>query len=370
LTHRLSYSGAPKMLAWIANQMSQRGHEVHVISYFTSEQMQQLDEKVIFHCLQVKQNRSRLVRNSVEMARVQYKLLKILNHLAPDMIVAFSISGSFVFLGLNRMFGKHKVIISERADPYAYRGIIARIRFKLMGCADGVVFQTEGAQTFYNGKNEKIRKVSVVIPNPVIIKDVVKQNISHFQFAFENRDNRVVTVGRLSLAQKRQDVLLEAFAIVRKTYPELTLTIYGDGTDKEKIQVLINRLGLDDCVKLAGVTSNVEEEICSARVFVLTSDFEGIPNALIEALSIGVPCVSTKCSPGGAEVLIKDGENGFLVPCGDTLALADRILELVQNKNVSGRFSKEGPKIAEKFSKEKIADMWEEYIFIIANRQG
>jgi glycosyltransferase involved in cell wall biosynthesis len=135
----------------------------------------------------------------------------------------------------------------------------------------------------------------------------------------------------------------------------------GDGADKAKIQELIDQAGLSDCATLAGRVDDVEGAIVNARAFALSSDFEGIPNALIEALSVGVPSVATDCSPGGAALLIKDGENGFIVPRGDAKALAEKLAILVDDKETSERFAANGPAIAEEFAEEKIADMWEDY---------
>jgi len=142
----------------------------------------------------------------------------------------------------------------------------------------------------------------------------------------------------------------------------MQLVLYGDGEDREKIRALAGEMGLADCVVLAGNTNQVEENICTARAFVLTSDYEGIPNALIEALSVGVPAVSTDCSPGGAALLIRDGENGFLVPRGDAEAVADRLLKVIEDPKIADRFSAEGPKITERFSEKRIADLWEQYL--------
>ena len=227
-----------------------------------------------------------------------------------------------------------------------------------MGCADGVVFQTEGARAHFPGK---IYDNSTVIPNPAVIKPAVAENLSKYLHTCEERDNRIVSVGRLSIVQKRQDVLLGAFRIVYEKYPQMQLVLYGDGEDREKIRALAEEMGLADCVVLAGNTNQVEENICTARAFVLTSDYEGIPNALIEALSVGVPAVSTDCSPGGAALLIRDGENGFLVPRGDAQAVADRLLKVVEEPQLADHFSAEGPKIIEEFSEDRIADLWEQY---------
>ena len=230
------------------------------------------------------------------------------------------------------------------------------------------MFQTKGAQEFF--KNEEcIYKNSAVIPNPVILSQTAKA-LNAQRPKYEERDNRIVTVGRLSILQKRQDLLLKAFAIVHNTHPELELVIYGDGQDKNEIQSMIDEAGLGSCVTLAGRTDEVEKNIYNARAFVLTSDFEGIPNALIEAMSLGVPSVSTDCSPGGAALLIRDGENGYIVPRGDANAVADRLLEIIENRDIAEKFSANSPRIAQDFSEAAIANMWENYFREIAGGEN
>ena len=363
--HRLSCSGAPKMLAWVANQMAKRGHEVHVITFFTGEQAQMLGETVTLHNLDIPQSTNRIVRNSAELAKAQYKLLRRLKQIKPDVIVSFHSSGTYIHLLLNKLFGRYPVIFSERADPNAHKGMKKKLFEMLMNCANGTVFQTEGARACFSGK---IYENSTVIPNPAVLKPKVAENLPKYLHTYENRDNRIVSVGRLSIAQKRQDVLLDAFQIVHNKHPEMQLVLYGSGEDMEKIRALTAEKDLADCVVLAGNTNQVEENICSARAFALTSDYEGIPNALIEALTVGVPCVSTDCSPGGAALLIRDGENGFLVPRGDAEAVANRLLQLIEDAQISDRFAAEGPKVAEAFSEERIATLWEQNIMKICQR--
>lgn len=365
---RLTYSGAPKMMAWIASQMAAKGHEVHLTTFFSEEQARILHEGVRVHNLGLAQSKSRFIRNSLGMVKTIRRLHSYVKKVKPDIFVSFLDSVGYVYLPIGHKFGKCKIVSSERVDPYSYHGRKAQIRFRLMKYAHGTVFQTKGAQEFF--KNEEcIYKNSAVIPNPVVLSEATKA-LSAQRPKYEERDNRIVTVGRLSVAQKRQDLLLEAFAMVHKVHPELELVIYGDGQDKNKIQALIDEAGLGSCVTLAGRTDEVEKNIYNARAFVLTSDFEGIPNALIEAMSLGMPSISTDCSPGGAALLIRDGENGYIVPRGDAKAVADRLLAVVENREIAEAFSKNAPEIATEFSEEVIADMWENYFREISGEKN
>ena len=355
----LTYSGAPKMMAWVANQMAARGHGVRFVAFFSDEQARALHEKIEMRSLNVTRSKSRLARNTTKMAQALWRLHRTVKKEKPDVVVTFLDSVGSMYLPIARFFTKCKTVASERVDPYTYRGKMAQARFYLMRFADGTVFQTEGARRFFK-ERKRIYDNSAVIPNPVVIGEKTRA-LRGDAPTFEERDDRVVTVGRLSLTQKRQDVLLDAFKIVAETRPELKLVIYGDGPDKGKIQELIDQKGLAERATLAGRVDGVENAIFNARAFALSSDFEGIPNALIEALSVGVPSVSTDCSPGGAALLIKDGENGFLVPRGDAKALAEKLAILVDDKATAERFTANGPAVERDFAEEPIAEQWEDY---------
>lgn len=362
--NQISYGGACKMIAWVANQMAKRGHEVHSIVFFQSCNEGNFNENVVLHKLDIKKSKHRIIRNSVGMLKTINALHKKINQINPDVIVSFLDSVGYWYLLKNRLSKKRKIVVSERVDPFQYKGFASKVRFWLMKKANWSVFQTEGAREFFKGK---IFEKSSVIPNPVILKN--SDNPSEQEIEFLMRDNTIVSVGRLSLKQKRQDVLINAFKIVLEKHPEMQLVFYGDGQDQEKIESIIKENGFEDKVVLAGVTKDVKASIEKAKVFVLSSDYEGIPNALIEAMQYGVPSVSTDCSPGGARLLINDGENGFIVPCGDEQKLAEKINILIENSDISNKFSKNSPKICETFSEEKIANMWEDCFIKIRDKK-
>jgi len=361
---RLKYSGAPKMLAWIANQMAKKGHEVHLVTFFSEEQARVLEDSINVHSLKITQSTSRLARNTMGMLKTVYRLHKTVKQIKPDIVVSFLDSVGYVYLPIGYFFTKAKYVVSERVDPYSYRGKSSKIRFSLMKYAHSAVFQTEGAQKFFEKTYPKIYNNSTVIPNPVVVNETVREMQGRIP-SYDEREKRIVTVGRLSLRQKRQDVLLEAFKMFHEKHPDYKLEIYGDGEDGGRIGAMIDEMGMSDIVSLAGRTNEVEKAIFNAAAFVLTSDFEGIPNALIEAMSIGVPSVSTDCSPGGASLLINDGENGFVVPCSDAKAIAEKLSIVVCDAEISDRFSKNSPAITDKFSEDEIADNWEKYFFRI-----
>ena len=354
LTTVLGYSGAPKMLAWIANQMSRSGHSVKVLALYSDQCQQPLDSDIEFESLSLKRSKNRIIRNSIDILKSLNVVHRELKKSSPDVVVTFLDTVGYMYLLKNRFSKRYKMIASERSDPYTHKGISAKIKHKILSYADRIVFQTEGARECFS-KNRKIITKSVVIPNPIIPKSI-DESVKHVKFC--ERDERIVSVGRLDLKQKRHDVMIDAFERVHQKHPELELHIYGDGQDRERIQAIIDSRGLGKSVFLRGRTDSVEREIFNARAFLFSSDFEGIPNALIEAMLAGVPAVATDCSPGGARLLIENYENGILVPRGDVATLSEALIRVVEDEERADSFSSKSPLILERFSESEISDMW------------
>lgn len=156
--------------------------------------------------------------------------------------------------------------------------------------------------------------------------------------------------------------MINAFAKIAGQFPEYILEIYGDGDLKEILQEQIEELGLHKRIELKGTTSHILEKVYTASLFVLTSDYEGMPNALMEAMAIGVPCISTDCKPGGARDLIKNGENGWIVPRNDIEVLAERMTSVLSCPEQSDRMAKNALEIRRTHSSKKIFDRWENFI--------
>ena len=156
--------------------------------------------------------------------------------------------------------------------------------------------------------------------------------------------------------------MVDAFALIADKHPEVTLEFYGDGALKEEIQAKIDGVELSDRVHLNPSRKDIFDCIRTARLFVLPSDFEGMPNALMEAMSLGLPCVSADCRPGGARTLIKDGVNGFIVPMRNPQAMAEKIEYLLNNPEQAERVAKEARKLGETHTNEFVFGKWDEFL--------
>ena len=154
--------------------------------------------------------------------------------------------------------------------------------------------------------------------------------------------------------------MIEAFAQISERYPDWKLVIYGEGYLRKDLESLVERLKVKDKVLLPGRCETVIEEVAQSKVFCLSSDYEGMSNAMIEALCVGTPVISTRVS--GTDELIRDGENGLLVDIGDTEGLAQAFEKLLSNQELRAQLGKEGQKLATKFKIDTIVDQWEELI--------
>ena len=243
-------------------------------------------------------------------------------------------------------------IVSIRIDPKIAFGTLKRkISLSLYDLADGFVFQTDEMKEWFS---KKIQDKSVVIPNPVN-KDFLCKPYDG------ERKKVVVNVGRLT-EQKNQKMLISAFAEFKKTFPDFKLKIYGEGPLREELQKQIDDLGISEDAKLVGVVSNIKDEIYDASMFVLSSNYEGMSNALMEAMALGMPSISTDCPPGGSRFLIRNNEEGILVKVGDIGELANAMCKIAEDKKFARAISVTGHKKMLELNPKNVNDEWKKFI--------
>ncbi len=242
--------------------------------------------------------------------------------------------------------GKERVIVSERNNPkiaYPKTFLITKLVYAL---ADHVVFQTEEVRSLYCRYTQKH---SSILPNPV---SVTCQ-------ASPERKPRIVNAARLH-KNKNQDMLIRAFALFLPKHPEYNLDIYGEGTEKQKLKELVDTLDLEGKVAIHDNVPDIHEQIADAGMFVLSSNTEGMSNALLEAMMMGLPCISTACT--GSKEIIQNGVNGLLTEIGNTEELADAIARMADHPEQAEIMRQNAMKTAEKFQAEKVMKQWRELI--------
>lgn len=262
----------------------------------------------------------------------------------------FLIRSNIAMLMANKGTGV-KTVFCERNNPVRpdMPKNIMKIRDRIYKKCDEAVFQTYEEMEYYT----KIKGKKVVIPNA--IKDGLPE-----RFEGERR-LEIINFCRLS-KQKNIPLLIDAFECLLSQYPDYTLRVYGKGDEKDNLVKYIESKKLENKVFLEDFATDIHERIKDATMFVSTSDFEGLSNTMIEAMAIGLPCVCTDCDGGGARMMIKDHENGILVPKGDKNAVYAAMKEIIENKELSQKLSKNATKVKEDLEASKIANMWIEMI--------
>lgn len=210
---------------------------------------------------------------------------------------------------------------------------------------DRVVLLSEQEKCLYWSKNKNI----CVIPNPQTFKSDCISDL---------KKKKLISVGRLHF-QKNYESLINMFSIVHKRFPDWELEIYGDGSDRKKLQNQIDALGLTETCLLKGNTKHVKEALLDASCFVLSSRWEGMPLVMIEAMTCGLPIISYDCQSGPSD-LIKNGENGYLIPCGDETAFALKIMALIENDSLRIKLGIGAKARSELYATERIMSIWQD----------
>ena len=356
VTTSLGYGGAAKILCFVAKSLSKQGYDVHIANIMSTDIriLQELPETVKVHAASSEKGRG--IRRLDQLRKVK----KIAKEIEADIIIGFTYYPNIIASIVGKQLGI-KSIVSERGDPYRTIGknLVSKITLAIINSADGGVFQTEGAMKFYSSK---LCAKSKVIPNPIFFPaEGVPERVD------AKVTKTVVSVGRLDNMQKRYDIMLQAFTIFSKSHPEYSLRIIGDGPDKEKIQLWCRELGIEDRVRFLGKSNHAMRDIVNDGMFLITSDFEGISNSLLEAMSLGLPCISTDHSPGGARFLITDHENGLLAPSGNAEKLAIAMTEFAENPELAKYCGERARAVIDRFSPVKIIAEWDSYILKFCN---
>jgi len=343
--HSFIYGGGEKVRNWLANQLINDGHTVIYATPEISPEIYDDIEKVGLL------NRVKLIEYPFNIKKkhpIKYaKAIKSIYHTHKvDLLIYFG--GSLVEQVIAKLNGV-KVLLSERCDPHS-RSIPAQILKQVQyRIADGYVFQTPDASKCYG---KRTHRLSTVIPNPIIDKLGEPQ--------YDNLRKEVVSVGRLS-KEKNQKDLITAFSIFAKDHPDYILKIYGSGALKDQLIKQIHNLRLDERIEIISGKTNISELIKGAELFVLNSNTEGMPNALIEAMSMGILSISTDCPIYGPRFLVRDGENAFLTPLRDAERLAVKMSEALSHPNAN-EIRRNAVKIRETLNPLSIHSKWKQYI--------
>lgn len=338
---QLKVGGAAKMIKYVANLCAAHFGKVALLTYYDDYTPDDLNTSIERVNLNVK-------AGGVPLWRIKAfrRLRRCIKAGAYDLVCSFLPDVSL----MSRLatFGIDTVVVSaERGDPYQFSRLWRKLVSWTYRKSDYCIFQLDRARDFFG---EGVASHSFVIPNPY----VPEKNVSPFK---GSRKKTIVSAGRFA-PQKRFDVLLEAFATVHSVCPDYRLILYGVGECLAEYQAQVKELGICESVSFPGYVRGIPSAIREDGIFVLSSDYEGIPNSLIEAMSVGLPVVSTDCSPGGAAFLTDGGNRGLLVPVHDVKAMAEAILKLIKDPGLAQMMSERAMEVVGMLDAGVIDSMW------------
>lgn len=277
----------------------------------------------------------------------------------PDLIVSFIKKNNLMAILSSRGLYVPVLVAIRSAAFREYPGLykyIARILFRK---AEGVIVQTS-EQAEYFGK--RIYKKATILPNAINANFIGKVYDGY-------RKNEIVTVGRID-DNKNQKMLVEAFSLIAAKFPSTQVIIYGDGEGKTKLEQLIQEKKLGNRVLLAGHQTDIKSKIEKARIFVLTSRVEGMPNAMIEAMALGLVPISTDFGGGGVKQLIQDGKNGYIVAVDDVKALSEKIEMVLTDEKLEESLRKNAIVVQEKLNPDIVYSQWKDYFEKFIKKHG
>ena len=335
--------GASKMMKYLVNISSEMFNKVTLIETMADNRRNGISPKVTCFPLNIRYNGYFYFR-----LKIIFKIRKLLMQEMPSIMLTFvsheCMLSKIASVGLDCI-----VCSAEREDPYSYKfpwNIIYKIIYRK---SDYSFFQLPKAREYYFSKTTDYSR-TFIIPNVFV-------NNNEKGIYTGMRAKTIVAAGRF-VPDKKFDTLINAFSIIHSKYQEYRLIIYGDGVCLKDYINLVNKLNLTGFVDFPGKVDSIIDAFYKEGIFVLSSQFEGIPNTMIEALSIGIPCVATDCSPGGPRYLSDNGKNALLVKVGDVKALSNAIEQFIINPQMAKEYGNRGSQILSDLSDSKIKKLW------------
>ncbi|MFD2823585.1 glycosyltransferase family 4 protein [Lacinutrix iliipiscaria] len=348
----LKAGGAERVVSSLANQLINEFDIVIVVLYKCTP-FYSIDSKVKIAYAKNLYNSTpsffQSLRNHYDLIKKSKTIIKDFN---ADVIIGFTTSANIYSVIIAKQL-KIPSIISERIHPKygSISNFWVKVRKYVYPKTNALVIQTNDIRNYFKSfvHNNKIS----IINNP-LSDELANQKLENV-----SKKNHIICVGRLE-HQKNQELLINAFSNIERGNWQLLLI--GEGHKREQFQNLINQLNLNDSVKLLGNSKDISKYYNSAKIFVLPSNYEGFPNALIEAMYFGMACISTNC-PSGPSEIINDGENGFLIPVNDQLQLEKKLTILLENEVLQNQFRKKAMESTACFKADFIANKWKELIY-------
>ena len=338
--------GAARVMVNLANSFFKNGEQVYFVINLSTDHDYELFKGIDCFVLDQKDRTKNKLRRTIDRVTGLRKLIKSIK---PDICVSFMKENNYRLLVANIGL-QPKTIVSVRNDPKKVygKGIKRLFSYVVLGLSDGIVFQTDDAKDYFPSF---IRKKSEVIMNEVS-DSFYSKNTNHGSY--------FLAAGRLS-KQKNYPMLLEAFKIACDHHPDIKLKIYGEGKLLVQLKQLSESLNISSNVSFEGFSNDMMSVYSDAICLLLSSDYEGVPNTMLESLAASVPVISTDCPCGGPRMIIQNSINGYLVPLGDSEAFADAIEKVINDVSLHEILKQGAYNTAQQYRADKIHAKWNVY---------
>ena len=345
--------GAERVLVSLANAFAEKGIKVYFLTFDSSSNFYRLNDEVNLIRLQTDTDgwslkRKLLLGIFLESKRF-LRIRKIMKKYRPDIVLSFMFMTNIIGIMASKSL-KIPFVISERNDPNHYSFLKRLIMRFFYAKADGFICQSERM------KKDSKRRYGIenieVIPNPL-----TKNQIGRY---IKSKNKYIISVGRL-IPQKNHELLIRAFAFIADLFPEYNLYIYGEGPLREKLEKIVSTEKMSRRIFLPGVESNVMVKHSDASLFVMSSNFEGYPNALAEAMASGIPSICTDFDSGSARDLINDKKNGLLIPCNDLNSLVKALKYALTHEDKMRKMSLKALNLYDSTNIDTVSNAWLEY---------
>lgn len=346
----LSKGGAEKVVSILSNNLIRKGRMVSIITHFKTDCDYYVDEKVKIICLsEMKENQYREKMSLFYLLKLLKKLrVKIIEEKA-DYIIPFLVTTCIrTEIALAFSKEKNKIIHTVRNNPKVFpkNKILRLIRNYLINNSKITIVQNNSQKDYFNKKNwDKIH----VLYNPV------ENKMQSIELKQSDKIIKIIGVGRLE-PQKNFKLLINSFSNIAHKYPNTQLEIYGEGSLKKELNDYIENKELNNRIKLMGRSNDYQKIYGDADIFVLSSIAEGMPNALLEAMSVGLASISTDC-PTGPSDIIDNYKDGILISNNNIEEMTKALSELIENNELRKKIGKNAKeKVHKEFSEEKICE--------------
>lgn len=343
----LTGGGAERVLAILANYFVQNGHSISIITFNSGEgDAYELDSRIS----RIKLHGGRIKNHKIRSTNNLYRHYKTKRN-RPDVVISFMTQNSLIALLVAKLYGI-KIICSEHTNSLKFQTpvfitYITRVFFYKF--ADQVTVLTAHDINFYRKKGIKVR----VLPNPCTFKPIGTPN--------HNRKKEILAVGNVNRYKlKGFDSLIQLATPILKQNKDWVLKIVGGGEKgMDVLKELIVANQMEDQIILTGFRNDVNKLMHESDIFVLTSLYEGLPMALLEAMSQGMACIAYDCKTGPADI-IEHNKNGVLIKDQDKVAMQKTLEKIIHDHEYRDTLRHQAVKSLEKYSKENINRKWEE----------